>query len=74
MKLPAGQKWKVVDQLKGFNWLTYYGGSFSTSGKRGIFMDTALQLLPADYWRYYLIANAPESADLLLTWKHLQAS
>ena len=69
-KLPAGQKWKVVDQLKGFNWLTYYGGKFSTSGKRGIFMDTALQLLPADYWRYYLIANAPESADSSFTWEH----
>jgi len=69
-KLPAGQKWKVVDQLKGFNWLTYYGGKFSTSGKRGVFMDAALELLPADYWRYYLIANAPESADSSFTWEH----
>ena len=68
--LPDGQKWKIVDQLKGFNWLTYYGGKFSTSGKRGIFMDTALDLLPADYWRYYLIANAPESANSSFTWEH----
>jgi methionyl-tRNA synthetase len=69
-KLPDGRKWKIVDQLKGFNWLTYYGGKFSTSQKRGVFMDTALDLLPADYWRYYLIANAPESADTSFTWEH----
>jgi len=43
--------WKLVDQLKGFNWLNYYGGKFSTSQKRGVFMDAALALLPADYWR-----------------------
>ncbi len=49
--------------LKGFNCLNYDGGKFSTSGKRGVFMDTALEILPADYWRYYLIANAPESSD-----------
>ena len=33
-------------------------------------MDTALEILPADYWRYYLIANAPESADSNFTWEH----
>jgi methionyl-tRNA synthetase len=68
--LPEDQRWKIVDQLKGFNWLTYYGGKFSTNQKRGVFMDTALDLLPADYWRYYLIANAPEGADSSFTWEH----
>ena len=58
--------WKLVDQLKGFNWLNYYGGKFSTSQNRGVFMDQALELLPADYWRWYLIANAPESSDAIL--------
>ena len=70
---PEGKRWKIVDQLKGFNWLTYYGGKFSTSGKRGVFMDSALEILPADYWRYYLIANAPESADSSFTWEHFAA-
>src|SRR4029077_21187943 len=40
-----------------------------TSGKRGIFMDTALEVAPADYWRYYLIAHAPESSDSNFTWE-----
>lgn len=68
--LGSGEPWKLVDELKGFNWLNYYGGKFSTSGKRGVFMDAALDILPADYWRYYLTANAPESADSNFTWPH----
>jgi len=56
-------EWKTVDVLKGFHWLTYEGGKFSTSLKRGIFSDIALKFFPADYWRYYLLANIPESND-----------
>ncbi len=66
----SGEPWKLVDTIKGFNWLTYYGGKFSTSQKRGVFMDQALELLPADYWRYYLMANVPEGADSSFTWDH----
>ena len=68
--LGSEEPWKVVDYIKGFNWLTYYGGKFSTSQKRGIFMDQALEILPADYWRYYLMANAPEGSDASFTWEH----
>ena len=67
--MASGEPWKLVDRLKGFNWLNYDGGKFSTSSKRGIFMDTALEVAPADYWRYYLIANAPESSDSNFTWE-----
>ena len=59
-----------MDTIKGFNWLNYYGGKYSTSQKRGVFMDQALDILPADYWRYYLMANAPEGADVSFTWEH----
>ncbi|MET9499323.1 methionine--tRNA ligase [Streptomyces sp. NPDC006552] len=68
------EPWKKVDQLKAFNWLTYYGGKFSTSQKRGVFTDQALEILPADYWRYFLIANAPESDDSSFTWEHFTAT
>lgn len=68
--LGSGENWKLVDQIKGFNWLNYYGGKFSTSQKRGVFMDAALEILPPDYWRWYLVANAPESADSSFTWQH----
>ena len=68
----SGEPWKRVDMLKSLNWLNWYGGKFSTSQKRGVFMDVALELLPADVWRWYLTANAPESADSAFTWEHFQ--
>lgn len=73
-ELGTREPWKKVDFLKAFNWLTYYGGKFSTSQKRGIFTDAALELLPADYWRYFLIANAPESDDTSFTWELFSSS
>ncbi len=69
MIMGTDEPWKLADYIKGFNWLNYYGGKFSTSRHYGIFMDAALDLLPADYWRYYLIANAPESDDTSFTWE-----
>ena len=42
----SGEPWKLVDYIKGFNYLTYQGGQFSTSQKRGVFMDAALEILP----------------------------
>ncbi|MGO4737190.1 methionine--tRNA ligase [Bosea sp. 2KB_26] len=61
--LGSGEPWKAVDVIKGVDWLTYEGGKFSTSQRRGVFLDQALALLPADYWRWWLAANAPESND-----------
>lgn len=72
--LGCGEPWKTVDKLKAFNWVTWYGGKFSTSNKRGVFMDQALDLLPADYWRWYLISNAPEGSDAAFTWEGFQAA
>jgi len=63
----SGLPLKLPDYIKGFNWLAYEGGKFSTSQGRGIFADGALALLPADYWRWWLAANAPESADVDFT-------
>ncbi|MFJ7075380.1 methionine--tRNA ligase [Streptomyces sp. NPDC098781] len=73
-ELGIREPWKKVDFVKAFNWLTYYGGKFSTSQKRGVFTDHALDILPADYWRYFLIANAPESDDSSFTWEHFTAT
>jgi methionyl-tRNA synthetase len=67
--LGSEEPWKTVDTLKAFNWLNWYGGKFSTSGRRGVFMDAALELLPADYWRWYLTANSPEGSDSAFTWE-----
>ncbi len=72
--LGSGEPWKLVDVLKAFNWLNWYGGKFSTSQNRGVFMDQALDLLPADYWRWWLTSNAPEGSDTAFTWELFQTT
>ena len=66
------QDWKLVDYIKSFNYLNYDGGQFSTSRGRGVFMDQALELLPSDYWRWWLLSHAPESSDAEFTWEQFQ--
>lgn len=69
MLLGSGKNWKLADQIKGMSWLMYEGGKFSTSQNRGVFTDAALDLFPADYWRYALLANAPEGNDANFTFE-----
>ena len=70
----SGEPWKLVDYIKSFNYLNYDGGQFSTSQGRGVFMDQALGILPADYWRWWLLSHAPENSDSEFTWENFQAS
>jgi len=70
----AAEDWKLVDYIKSFNYLNYQGGQFSTSQGRGVFMDDALSLLPADYWRWWLLSHAPESGDSEFAWENFQQS
>ncbi|QPH53292.1 methionine--tRNA ligase [Pontivivens ytuae] len=69
----SGEPWKLVDYIKSFNYLNYEGGQFSTSKGRGVFMDQALSALPADYWRWWLMSNVPETSDSQFTWESFQA-
>ncbi|MGR3823366.1 MAG: methionine--tRNA ligase [Salipiger marinus] len=72
--LGSGEPWKLVDYIKSFNYLNYDGGQFSTSRGRGVFMDQALEILPPDYWRWWLLSHAPESSDSEFTWENFQTS
>ena len=69
----SAEPWKLVDFIKSYNWLTYEGGKFSTSAGRGIFMNQALEIFPSDYWRWWLLSNAPESSDSNFTWESFQS-
>lgn len=72
--LGSEEPWKLVDYIKSFNYLNYDGGQFSTSRGRGVFMNQALDILPADYWRWWLLSHAPESSDSEFTWENFQTS
>jgi methionyl-tRNA synthetase len=74
MLIGAGMDVKKPDDIKGMSWLTYEKGKFSTSQKRGVFLDEALSFFPADYWRYYLLANCPEANDSDFTFESFAAT
>ena len=67
MLLGTKEKWTFVDYLKGMSYLTFEGGKFSKSEQRGVFADKAVEEFPADYWRYWLMANVPEASDSSFT-------
>ena len=62
-ELAMNDNWKTVDMLKGFNFLNFEGGKVSKSTGNGIFLDDAINIAPADCWRYALLASAPETDD-----------
>ncbi len=37
-------------------------------------MDQALSILPADYWRWWLLSHAPETSDAEFTWENFQTA
>lgn len=65
--LGTDEEWTKVDFLKGCSYLTFEGGKFSKSEQRGVFAEDAVKEFPADYWRYWLMANAPEGSDSSFT-------
>jgi methionyl-tRNA synthetase len=68
----TGEDWKLADNIMGYSWLTYRGGKFSTSQKRGVFMDKALECCSVDYWRWWLMSHIPETRDTDFDWLRFQ--
>lgn len=65
--LGTKEPWTQVDYLKGVSYLTFEGGKFSKSENRGVFAEDAIKEFEADYWRYWLMSNIPESSDTSFT-------
>ena len=57
--------WDIVSN----EFLLWEGDKFSKSRRVGIWVDEALKLFPADYWRFTLVALRPELRDSNFTWE-----
>ncbi len=55
-----------VDSIE---FLMFEGQAFSKSRRIGVWIDEALDLFSADYWRYVLISIRPETKDTNFSWK-----
>ncbi|MGW8288707.1 MAG: methionine--tRNA ligase, partial [Candidatus Bathyarchaeia archaeon] len=51
--------------------LMFDGQAFSKSRRIGVWIDEALELFPADYWRYSLMSIRPEVKDTNFSWATL---
>ncbi|MHA1834117.1 MAG: methionine--tRNA ligase [Candidatus Baldrarchaeia archaeon] len=58
--------------IAGYEFLNWEEKKFSTSQGIGLFSDEALDLFPADYWRFYLIRILPETKDSNFDWGDFQ--
>lgn len=66
--LASGENYNLPYNVCATEWLQFGGLKASKSQKVGIWMDEALELFPADYWRYFLMATRPESKDSDFSW------
>ncbi len=53
-------------------YLNFEGKKFSKSQGIGIWCDEAIELLPADYWRFALTYMRPETKDTNFTWENFE--
>ncbi len=65
--------YQLPHHVAGYEYLNWSGEKFSTSKGVGLFSDEALDLFPADYWRFYLASILPESKDSNFDWGDFQA-
>ncbi|HLC85136.1 MAG TPA: methionine--tRNA ligase [Candidatus Nanoarchaeia archaeon] len=72
--LGTKKSWKLVDELAVNEFINYEGGQFSKSRGVGVFGDSIMQTgIPADAWRYYVVANLPEKMDSDFRWDDFAA-
>ena len=67
--LGSHENYSLPWNVSATEFLQFKGETFSKSRRIGIFIDEALELFPADYWRYFLAATRPETKDTNFSWK-----
>ncbi|NOZ89450.1 MAG: methionine--tRNA ligase [Crenarchaeota archaeon] len=69
MLMASGDPYTLPWYISATEYLMYEGEQFSKSRRHGIWIDEALEILPADYWRFALIKMRPETKDTNFTWE-----
>ena len=63
------QNWTLLHHLSTTEYLNYEKTKFSKSNGVGVFGDHAESTgIPSEIWRYYLLANRPETSDTDFKW------
>ncbi|ADL18643.1 Methionyl-tRNA synthetase [Acidilobus saccharovorans 345-15] len=67
--MASGDPYVLPWRISATDYLLYEGRHFSKSRRVGVWIDEALEIAPADYWRWALIRMRPESGDVSFQWK-----
>jgi len=67
--LASGEDYTLPWNVSATEFLQFKGEKASKSLRIGIFIDEALELFPADYWRYFIMATRPETKDTNFSWE-----
>ncbi len=67
--LASGEDYNLPWNVPATEFLQFKGERASKSRRIGIWMDEALELFPADYWRFFLMATRPETKDANFSWE-----
>ncbi|RLF23957.1 MAG: methionine--tRNA ligase [Thermoprotei archaeon] len=67
--IASGEGYNLPWRVDSVEYLLFEGMKFSKSRRIGVWIDEALELFPADYWRFVLISIRPETKDTSFTWK-----
>jgi methionyl-tRNA synthetase len=67
--LASGEDYNLPWNVSTTEFLQFKGEKASKSQRIGIWIDEALELFPADYWRFFLVATRPETKDSNFSWE-----
>jgi methionyl-tRNA synthetase len=71
--IASGQGYHLPDQIAATEYLNWINGAgFSKSRGIGLYCDTALEVMEAELWRFYLLYNRPEGRDVNFSWEELE--
>ncbi|MEM0179375.1 MAG: methionine--tRNA ligase [Fervidicoccaceae archaeon] len=68
MLIASGESYPLPWKISATEYLLFQEEKFSKSRGIGVWADEALEILPADYWRFALIRMRPESKDTSFSW------
>lgn len=67
--LASSEGYNLPWNVSATEFLQFKGEKASKSLRVGIWIDEALELFTADYWRFFLIATRPETKDSNFSWE-----
>lgn len=71
--MASGDDYVLPWQVSSTEFILYESQKFSKSRRVGVWVDEALKIADAEYWRFILMAMRPETKDANFTWQEFES-